>query len=214
MAFTPSPAFGGRSTTAILDSSRNDNLSDSIEDDDGLSIVSQSPYFTQPTQIVERTTLKPAATSTASSPRSIIEVPASSPFKPQSALRTGGRLASAMAPAGTLFRAPPKQPARKIAAVECGSKRSIDVIMISDDELDTPTYRKFDSSGDERPIRGDIKPSSFRPKEPKSVANLAGAKSRPSETVSVARTIPLPKLDANITGIGRYLRSPPTPGAL
>jgi SWI/SNF-related matrix-associated actin-dependent regulator 1 of chromatin subfamily A len=187
MTFSSSPAFAGRASAAILDSPRYGNLSDAIEDDDKLSIVSQSPYFTQPTQIVERTTLKPAVASTASSPRSIVEVPASSPFKPLSALRTGGRLASVMAPAGTTFRAPPKvqqQTTRKISAVERGLKRPVDVIMISDDELDNLTYKKVDSSGDERPGRGDIKPSSFRPKEPKSITILAGAKPRASETVS------------------------------
>ncbi|KAK4447609.1 ATP-dependent helicase fft2 [Podospora aff. communis PSN243] len=173
MAFYSSPAFGGRTSSAILENPRNANLSDDIEDDDELSIVSQSPYFTQPTQIVQRTTLKPTAESIASSPRSIIEVPASSPFQPQSA-RTGGRLASIMAPAGTAYRGPPQLPTRKISAVERGVKRPIDVVMISDDELDAPAYKRVDSSGDERPARGDIKPSSFRPKE--TTKNLAKAK--------------------------------------
>ncbi|KAK0655675.1 SNF2 family N-terminal domain-containing protein [Cercophora newfieldiana] len=201
MAFSSSPAFAGRSSTAILDSPRKGNVSDSMEDDDDLSIVSQSPYFTQPTQIVERTTLKPTAASMASSPRSIVEVPASSPFKPQSALRNGGRLASVMAPAGTAFRAPPKAqqpPMRKISAVERGVKRPIEVIMLSDDDLDTPAYKKVDSSGDERPGRGDIKPSSFRAREPKPTTNLAGAKPCASEAMS-----------KNSISAGSPLTSPP-----
>lgn len=40
--------------------------------------------------------------------------------------------------------------------------------MISDDELDAPIYAGGDSSDDdEQPSRGDIRPSSFQPKEPK-----------------------------------------------
>lgn len=132
------------------------DFSDFVEDEqDTQLLTSKSPYFTQPTQIVDRPTLKPKAPR-APSPDPIIEVPASSPFRPHSALVNGGRLANAMAPAGTTFRPPAR------VATDGSLKRSI--IMISDDELDTPTYKRADSSDAEngRSARGDIRPSSFQ----------------------------------------------------
>lgn len=137
------------------------DFSDFVEDEqDTLLTTSKSPYFTQPTQIVDRPTLKPKAPR-APSPDPIVEVPASSPFRPHSALANGGRLANAMAPAGTAFRAPAR------VATDGSLKRSI--IMISDDELDTPTYKRGDSSDAEngRSARGDIRPSSFQAKKQK-----------------------------------------------
>ncbi|KAK3341740.1 SNF2 family N-terminal domain-containing protein [Lasiosphaeria hispida] len=186
MDFSSPPSLRGIKSKSALDTP---DFSDS---DGELSIVSQSPYFTQPTQIVERPTLKPQS-SIESSPRSIIEVPASSPFKPQSALRNGGRLANLMAPAGTNFKAPAQKPAQKpsqklAVTVKAGVKR--DFIMISDDELNTPTYAGDDSSDDGKPARGNIQPSSFRPKEPK-------AKPQPTSKTT--------------TG-GSPLTSPPRPG--
>jgi SWI/SNF-related matrix-associated actin-dependent regulator 1 of chromatin subfamily A len=145
------------------------------DDDDELSVVAQSPYFTQPTQVVERPNprLPPPATS---SPRSVVEVPASSPFRPQALQQRGGRIANLMAPAGTAFRSPARQP---VAITKTAPKREF--IMISDDELDAPIYAGGDSSDDdERPSRGDIRPSSFRPKEPKT----AGGPARLGKTVS------------------------------
>ncbi|KAK3337208.1 P-loop containing nucleoside triphosphate hydrolase protein [Cercophora scortea] len=140
------------------------------DDEDDLSVISQSPFFTQPTQVVDRTTLKPKATIT-SSPKSPVEVevPASSPMKQQSTLpRYGGRLASLMAPAGTVYI----PPARKVSAAsapaaKAGAKREF--VMISDDEMDSPVYAG-DSSDDNRPARGDIRPSSFRRKELSSIS--------------------------------------------
>ncbi len=150
------------------------------EDEDELSIVEQSPYFTQPTQVVERpaSRLPPAANS---SPKSIVEVPASSPFRPQSLLQRGGRIANLMAPAGTAFRAPARQvlPIQKTAP-----KREF--IMISDDELDAPIYAGGDSSDDdEQPSRGDIRPSSFQPKEPETLNGTSGAQLSGGRTVSL-----------------------------
>jgi SWI/SNF-related matrix-associated actin-dependent regulator 1 of chromatin subfamily A len=58
--------------------------------------------------------------------------------------------------------------------------------MISDDELDAPIYAGGDSSDDEqRPTRGDIRPSSFRPKEPKTT----GGQARLGKTVSSRHTL-------------------------
>jgi SWI/SNF-related matrix-associated actin-dependent regulator 1 of chromatin subfamily A len=132
------------------------------DDDDELNVVAQSPYFTQATQVVERPTSKKPPPVASSSPKSIVEVPASSPFRPQ-ALQQRGRLANLMAPAGTAFRAPARQ---TLPITQSAPKR--DFIMISDDELNAPIYAGGDSSDDnEQPSRGDIRPSSFQPKEPK-----------------------------------------------
>ncbi|KAK4129538.1 hypothetical protein N657DRAFT_652897 [Parathielavia appendiculata] len=151
------------------------------DDDDELSVVAQSPYFTQPTQVVERLNPRkpPPATS---SPKSIVEVPASSPFRPQAAQQRGGRLASLMAPAGTTFRAPARQP---FAIAKTAPKREF--IMISDDELDAPIYAGGDSSDDdEQPSRGDIRPSSFRPKEPKTTSGQLRFNKAASQSASAS----------------------------
>ncbi|KAL2261971.1 hypothetical protein VTK26DRAFT_2856 [Humicola hyalothermophila] len=141
------------------------------DDDDELSVVEQSPYFTQPTQIVTQppSRLPPPAPS---SPKSIIEVPASSPYRPLA--QRPGRLATAMAPAGTVFRPPARQP---IPIQKTAAKREF--VMISDDELDAPIYAGGDSSdGDNQPSRGDIRPSSFRRKEPNASNEASGRKTR------------------------------------
>ena len=149
------------------------------DEDDELSIVQQSSYFTQPTQVVERpaSRLPPVANS---SPRSIVEVPASSPFRPQSLQQRGSRIANLMAPAGTAFRAPARQvlPIQKTAP-----KREF--IMISDDELDAPIYAGGDSSDDDEQLsRGDIRPSSFQPKEPEMSNGTSGAQLPGGRTVN------------------------------
>lgn len=129
-------------------------------EDDELSVVEQSPYFTQPTQVIENPASRPQPVT--SSPKSIVEVPASSPFRPQALQQRPGRLANMMAPAGTTFRPPACQP---LPLPKVTAKR--EYIMISDDELDAPLYAGGDSSDDDtQPSRGDIRPSSFRRKEP------------------------------------------------
>ncbi|KAI0107614.1 SNF2 family N-terminal domain-containing protein [Nemania sp. FL0031] len=122
---------------------------------------------TQPTQITGRTTLRPPSSPLApSSPSMAIEVPASSPFQPKTQPKASpfiekkkgvaSRIGSLMAPAGTSFRPPagrtinPARPTPKFKAY----------LNISDDEL-SEDYKHHDSSGDEAPMRGDIKPSSF-----------------------------------------------------
>ncbi|KAJ8133500.1 hypothetical protein O1611_g122 [Lasiodiplodia mahajangana] len=122
---------------------------------------------TQPTQITGRTTLRPPSSPLApSSPNTAIEVPASSPFQPKSQPKASpliekkkgvaSRIGSLMAPAGTSFKPPvgrtinPARPTAKFKAY----------LNISDDEL-SEDYKHHDSSGDETPMRGDIKPSSF-----------------------------------------------------
>ncbi|GAB1310359.1 DNA-dependent ATPase fun30 [Madurella fahalii] len=139
-------------------------------EDDELSVVEQSPYFTQPTQILENPTSRPQPVAT-SSPKSVVEVPASSPFRPQALQQRPGRLANMMAPAGTIFRAPARQP---LPLPKTSAKR--EYIMISDDELNAPIYAGGDSSDDDtQPSRGDIRPSSFRRKEPSTSNVTAGS---------------------------------------
>ncbi|KAI0863242.1 SNF2 family N-terminal domain-containing protein [Xylaria cubensis] len=126
---------------------------------------------TQPTQITGRTTLRPPSSPLGpSSPGTAIEVPASSPFQPKHQPKASpfierkkpvvGSIGSLMAPAGTSFRPParrPTKPSRPVAKMTA-------YLTISDDEL-SADYKHHDSSGDESPMRGDIKPSSFL-KEP------------------------------------------------
>ena len=123
------------------------------------TLPSPTTHITQPTQILnpingEKPSVVQVAAS--SSPRMLS---ASSPISVRNK-RPGGILASAMAPAGTTFRAP------------MGIKRAA-VIDLSDD--DGPVYRG-DSSDDEsqRIDRGDIKPSTFiRSAQELSVAKAA-----------------------------------------
>lgn len=115
--------------------------------DDG----SDNEFFaTQPTQIASQKNLRRSKTPPLSSPKpEIVEVPASSPFQQPPPKPAAGRLASMMAPAGTLFRAPPKlspPPKRKLAD------------LVSDDELVGPINVES-SSDDDQPARGDIQPS-------------------------------------------------------
>lgn len=99
---------------------------------------------TQPTQILGRPGLG-LATDRSSSPASIIEVPASSPFQSKETSKLGSRLA----PAGTFFRPPPRPPPRSMAP----KRPAADPIsLISDDE------------DDYTPPRGDIRPTTFKAK--------------------------------------------------
>lgn len=144
------------------------------DEEDELSIVTESPYFTQPTQVLEKPGPRSQQQPATSSPRSIVEVPASSPFKPQALAQRAGRLANFMAPAGTTFRAPARKP---ISVPKSAPKREF--IMISDDELDAPIYAGGDSSDDDaQASRGDIRPSSFRRREPDASNGATGGTSR------------------------------------
>jgi SWI/SNF-related matrix-associated actin-dependent regulator 1 of chromatin subfamily A len=84
-----------------------------------------------------------------------------------------------MAPAGTAFRAPARQ---TLAITKTAPKREF--VMISDDELDAPIYAGGDSSDDDEPSRGDIRPSSFQPKESKTSNSAAGSQPRAGKPVS------------------------------
>ncbi|KAL7628788.1 DNA-dependent ATPase fun30 [Parahypoxylon ruwenzoriense] len=165
-----------------------DDLDELANDD----IPCSSPYFTQPTQIVNRTTqptqivnrttLKaPSSPLVPSTPSTTIEVPASSPFQPKSQAKPSTASAapagldkkpavtsrigvgSLMAPAGTSFRPPAMQQSSRKAS---GSATKKDYLDISDDDL-LEDYKKHDSSDDDNtPMRGDIRPSSFMKKTP------------------------------------------------
>ncbi|KAI3323368.1 SNF2 family N-terminal domain-containing protein [Xylariaceae sp. AK1471] len=128
----------------------------------------------QPTQITGRTTLQPPSSPLGpSSPSTAIEIPASSPFQPRSRPKVSpfierkkkgvaNRIGSLMAPAGTSFRPPVGRPINPSRPPIPKTKA---YLTISDDEL-SEDYKHHDSSGDESPMRGDIKPSSFLKKNP------------------------------------------------
>ena len=199
MAFPPSP-LPSRGKTEFIDLIEDSDSNDELCDDGRR--YSPSPYFTQPTQVVGRTSLKPQTQATqivsrtslkspppplSSSPRSIIEVPASSPFQPKQQPQAG-RLAHFMAPPGTFFRAPPRNPS-------AGQKRSHS--LLSDEENDEalrrPRYARQDSSDDDKPPRGDIQPSLFQSRQPgKPAASPAAKKGTSTNTSTSADSKELP----------------------
>ncbi|KAL2207279.1 hypothetical protein CC79DRAFT_1272731 [Sarocladium strictum] len=95
---------------------------------------------TQPTQILSRPGLNGSTQERSSSP-AVVEVPASSPFQSPVPPR---KLGSRLAPAGTMFRPPPKQAPIKRPAPE-------HISLLSEDEDDDLT-----------PPRGEIRPTTFR----------------------------------------------------
>lgn len=167
-----------------------------IDDDDldelaNESVPCSSPYFTQPTQLVSRTTQptqivnrtglrEPSSPIVPSTPSTAIEVPASSPFQSKSQARplveldkkpnVTSKFGSLMAPAGTSFRPPAMQQASHRAKATTGQRGYLD---ISDDDL-LEDYKKHDSSDDDTPTRGDIRPSSFVKRESSSLSKLGG----------------------------------------
>ncbi|KAI0843052.1 SNF2 family N-terminal domain-containing protein [Hypoxylon sp. FL0890] len=171
---------GGRtlnSKAAYLET-EDDDLDELANDD----IPCSSPFFTQPTQIINkstqptqilnRTTLRqPSSPLVPSTPSTVIEVPASSPFQAKSQARpsvvldkkpgVASRVGSLMAPAGTSFRPPAMQKPSHSAKGSDGRRGYLD---ISDDDL-LEDYKKRDSSDDDTPARGDIRPSTFAKKE-------------------------------------------------
>lgn len=103
--------------------------------------------ITQPTQILNRPSLG-LANERSSSPASVIEVPASSPFQH----REPSKLASRLAPAGTFFRPPARPPLTTSAPKRPAFEEPIS--LISDDEEDDDDYLT--------PPRGDIRPTTFK----------------------------------------------------
>lgn len=135
---------------------------------------SPSAHVTQPTQIINRETSRLDY----SGPKlSIVQVPASSPSRMPgvSASRQGhgGKLANAMAPAGTAFRPP------------MGVTKPV-VIDVSDDE--GPTYRGGSSEDElQRSLRVDIKPSTFIQSAQRISGGNAAKNCPSSSTTGVAR---------------------------
>ncbi|CAK7267217.1 DNA-dependent ATPase fun30 [Sporothrix epigloea] len=183
----------------IEDSDEDGAAEDQEDEEDELAGVGglvNSPYFTQPTQALTQratqptqllqkpiTTLRgdqrpldktPIDILSSSPPRSIIEVPASSPFRmspnpksrpvptPAPSLSARSRIASLMAPAGTEFRSPAQQASR-----QHGPSAGRLVPGFDDDDDDDALHKIIsveDSSDDDDDWRrrGDIRPSSFR----------------------------------------------------
>ncbi|KAI1648076.1 SNF2 family N-terminal domain-containing protein [Daldinia loculata] len=202
----PSPSISGKGSTSIpgtpglsrkgQPSCRAQSSSAAyieIDDDDDIDELANdgvSPYFTQPTQIVNRATQPtqivnrapqlPSSPLVPDTPRATIEVPASSPFQAESQAKpsdvlikksgVASRVGSLMAPAGTSFRPPTMQKPPQKAGGPMGRRDYID---ISDDDL-LEDYKKQDSSDDDTPTRGDIRPSSFA-KNPSFPVSRTGA---------------------------------------
>lgn len=137
-----------------------------------------SDATTQPTQLIDQKNAlhqsSPRVPETPGRPASFVEVPASSPFRdmnskvpgrtgsplpnPQSrTLAKGGRLASAMAPAGTAFR-PPTTVAPPRRTVPAAKKPFLNT---SDDDLSKDYQNDNSSDNEDKPMRGDIQPSTF-----------------------------------------------------
>ncbi|KAL9105105.1 MAG: hypothetical protein Q9163_000023 [Psora crenata] len=123
------------------------------------STCTHTSPVTQPTQILHKTptqsnsggqkaTIQVAASSPAQS--SDVASPTPKPRKPTSLLAT------AMAPAGTIFR----PPAGVVRASMAPLVKEIPIVNLSDDD-DGPVYRGDSSDGDSRVMKADIKPSSF-----------------------------------------------------
>ncbi|CAK7217763.1 DNA-dependent ATPase fun30 [Sporothrix eucalyptigena] len=183
----------------IEDSDQDEEEEDEEDDEDELAGVGgliNSPYFTQPTQAVTQLVTQPTQLlkkppttlgsglkpldnvpiniPSSSPPRSIIEVPASSPFQPSpkpkvapapassSSIVAKGRLASLMAPAGTAYRSPADRIPPKLAPPASMIVHDLDN---EDDDHALDNIISIDDSSDDdndRRRRGDIRPSSFR----------------------------------------------------
>lgn len=130
------PASIGKKPIYVDDFNADELAGDTIPCSPGAVLRHDDNATTQPTQVLPQPQLMRS-----SSPVSIVEVPASSPFQQPLKRPLGSRLA----PPGTIFRPPPKPttPAKRPAA---------DPIEISDDE---------DEDGF-TPPRGDIRPTTFK----------------------------------------------------
>lgn len=152
-----------------------------------IKAITQPTQPTQPTQVTQATQIvsdRPRLglganinRSPSTSPQSNgtrVEVPASSPYQRPAPPSAFARL---MAPAGTSFRPPSKvaaEPAPQLSMERETLKRKF--VRISVDEPDTPpTLYASDSSGDERPARGDIQRSSFQRQQPKPESPLGAS---------------------------------------
>jgi SWI/SNF-related matrix-associated actin-dependent regulator 1 of chromatin subfamily A len=120
-------------------------------------------FETQPTQLVDRNA--PASSPSVATPQSMVQVPASSPFSskditPQKPAYIPQRnVASSMAPAGTIYRAPngilkKVEPAKAQFTIDLGDS----------DSDDGPKYTGGDSDSDDGRATNDIKPSTFAPR--------------------------------------------------
>ncbi|CAK7219771.1 DNA-dependent ATPase fun30 [Sporothrix curviconia] len=191
----------------IEDSDRDEEEEDEEEEEEeeedelaGVGGFKNSPYFTQPTQAMTQLVTQPTQLlkkpptvlrsglnsldnvpiniPSSSPPRSIIEVPASSPFQlspkpkaappapaPASSIIARGRIASLMAPAGTEFRPPADQVPPKLSKPASRAARSF---YDDDDDNVLDKIISIDDSSDDdndRRRRGDIRPSFFRSPE-------------------------------------------------
>lgn len=156
-----------------------------------------SPYFTQPTQVVNRPTLVPSKKTETqptqiidrptlgafSSPRSgsEVEVPASSPFQQRPRPPLQKQITNFMAPAGTFYRRPanPAIVAKPAQTVRKSTPEKRKYNGFSDDELNSSPRKRAESSSPERPARGDIQRSSFQRQAQRPVSPVNTKQSSP-----------------------------------
>lgn len=124
----------------VLDDDMDELAGDTIPCSPGAMLRNPNDDMTQPTQILSTPRLG------SSSPGSIVEVPASSPFQKTSRPSLGNRLA----PAGTMFRPPPKPQQAQSIPAKRPSQAAIEIISDDDDDDEV------------EPSRGDIQPTTFK----------------------------------------------------
>lgn len=105
------------------------------------TFLGKGDHITQPTQILSRQSQSQNIAS--SSPASVVEVPASSPFQK----REPPKFASRLAPAGTVFR-PPAKPRPTPITMKRPAPEPISLLSDDEDDIDPP--------------RGDIRPTDFK----------------------------------------------------
>ncbi|KAL5320745.1 hypothetical protein ACEPPN_011555 [Leptodophora sp. 'Broadleaf-Isolate-01'] len=182
-ATSPGSPFSKRQRTAngyksVSNSGHNTNTYNSENDSGDETFAgyipdtpTQNTYQTQPTQILDRSTIAQPASSPPGTPQNIVQVPASSPFTGRDSEGTksvyfGGssqvqkaaplprpNLAQGMAPAGTVYKAP--------AGIVAKPPTSKTYITIDDDEDDGPKFQGASSDDDGSLQSANIKPSTF-----------------------------------------------------
>jgi len=130
-----------------------------IHQDTSSDVLSSPPaYVTQPTQLIGKPTLLANASGGL---QSQVQVPASSPARASpraspspSSRAQGGKLATSLAPAGTVFRLP-----MGVSKAPVVTTKTSSVVDISDDDL--PTYNGSSDEDSQTSRKADIKPSTF-----------------------------------------------------
>jgi SWI/SNF-related matrix-associated actin-dependent regulator of chromatin subfamily A containing DEAD/H box 1 len=183
-------ASGYKSTSNSADNTGAYNSENDSGDELFAGYVPDTPgrYETQPTQIIDRSAPHVPSSPT---PSSVVQVPASSPFKgrdselpkrdlnppPKPAEPPKRNLAMSMAPAGTAYKPPHgiiSRPAQTIIA-------------IPDDDDDGPQFQGGSSDDDEVTQRANIKPTAFISRSPQNSFGASSSHDVPKMTTGNAK---------------------------